>query len=120
TSLRRVWSMAIYQGRLFAGTLPSGRVYSIEAGKLVSWDRAFPAGWHHLAAIKQHDVLQLYVDGQLVASAAGFQPGGYNLNNEQPLRVGFGAYDYFNGHMSDLRLYRRALTAAEIAQLAAA
>lgn len=117
-SLRRVWSMAIYQGRLFAGTLPSGRVYSIEAGKLATWDHVFPSGWHHLAATRHHDVLQLYVDGQLVASTAGVHPTGYNLDNEQPLQIGFGAYDYFNGSMSDLRLYRRPLTIGEIAELA--
>jgi hypothetical protein len=120
TSLRRVWSMAVYQGRLFAGTLPSGRVHSIEAGKLATWDHVFPAGWHHLAATRHHDALQLYVDGRLVASAAGILPGGYNLDNEQPLQIGFGAYDYFNGHMSDLRLYQRTLTVGEIAELAAA
>lgn len=118
TSLRRVWSMAIYQGRLFAGTLPSGRVYSIEAGKLATWDHVFPTGWHHLTAIKHHDVLQLYMDGRLVASAAGASPERFNLDNDQPLHIGFGAYDYFNGRLSDLRLYRRALTAPEIGELA--
>ena len=41
---RRVWSMAVYQGRLFAGTLPSGRVYSLEAGKCATYDRELAAG----------------------------------------------------------------------------
>ena len=36
-----------------------------------------------------------------------------------PLRIGLGAYDYFRGSLSDLRLYGRALTAAEVAALAA-
>ena len=58
--LRRVWSMAVYQGRLYAGTLPSGHVYSVEAGKVATWDRTFPEGWRHIAAVKQGGVLTLY------------------------------------------------------------
>jgi len=118
TSLRRVWSMAIFQGKLFAGTLPSGRVYSIEAGRLATWDQVFPTGWHHLAAIKQQGVLKLFVDGRQVASSAGFHPDEYNVDTNQPLQIGFGAHDYLNGLMSDLRLYNRALTAAEVTELA--
>ena len=49
---RRAWTMAEFQGRLFASTLPSGRVYAFEAGKSASWDHEFPAGWHHVAAVK--------------------------------------------------------------------
>jgi hypothetical protein len=120
TSLRRVWSMAIYQGQLFAGTLPSGHIYSVEAGKVATWDHSFPAGWHHVAAVKNDNVLQLYVDGRQVASTAGLQASMYDLDNDQPLQIGFGAYDFFNGLMSDLRLYNRALSTAEIAELAAA
>ena len=42
----------------------------------------------------------------------------YDLSNDQPLLIGFGAHDYFNGLMSDLRLYNRALTEPEIIGLA--
>jgi hypothetical protein len=38
------------------------------------------------------------------------------LTNDQPLRIGLGGHDYFNGSLSDLRLYGRALSAEEIAQ----
>jgi hypothetical protein len=120
TSLRRVWSMAVYQGKLLGGTLPSGHVYSIEAGKMATWDRVFPSGWRHVTAVKNRSVLQLYVDGQQVAVSSGFNPGYYDLNNDQPLLIGFGAHDYFNGLMSDLRLYNRALTEPEIIGLATA
>ena len=60
---RRAWSMAIYNGRLFVGTLPSGRVQSIEAGRNVTLDRAFPSGWHHVAAVREAKRLRLFVDG---------------------------------------------------------
>jgi hypothetical protein len=123
--LRRVWSMAVYQGELFAGTLPSGHVYSIAAGKMATWDHAFPAGWHHVAAAKEGGVLRVYVDGRPVATSAdkahptGFSPGDYDLDNDQPLQIGFGSYDYYRGLMSDLRLYKRALAGEEMAILTA-
>ena len=116
--LRRVWSMAVYGGRLFAGTLPSGRVRAIEAGKMATWDRAFPAGWHHVAAVKHRGMLRLYVNGRETAASAAFNPGYFDLSNDRPLQIGFGAHDYFSGRMRDLRLYSRALTETEITDLA--
>lgn len=115
---RRVWSMAIYRGRLFAGTLPSGHVYSFEAGRNVTHDTELPAGWHHLAAVREGSILKLFVDGRRVAASAPFRAEDYDLSVAQPLRIGFGAQDYFYGRMSDLRLYGRALTEAEVAALA--
>jgi hypothetical protein len=114
---RRVWSMAVYQGRLFAGTLPSGHVRWLEAGKCVSHDRALEPGWRHLAAVKAGRLLKLYVDGQCVARSAPFEPGDYDLSNGQPLRIGFGSHDHFNGKMRDLRIYRRAMVDDELAAL---
>ena len=117
-SLKRVWSMAIYQGKLLGGTLPSGHVRAIEAGKMAPWDQVFPGGWRHVTAFKRGSALHLCVDGRQVAVNSGFNPSYYDLNNTQPLSIGFGAHDYFNGLMSDLRLYNRALDEAEIAALA--
>jgi hypothetical protein len=114
--LRRVWSMAIFQGKLFAGTLPSGKVLSYEAGRMASHDHVFPAGRHHVAAIRDGDVLRLFMDGKLVAQSSSFDTADFNLNTEQSLKIGFGAHQYFKGAMSDLRLYRGALTADEIQQ----
>ena len=118
-SLRRVWSMAVYNGKLFAGTLPSGRVWSLEAGRMATWDCTFPGGWHHVAAVKDPRRLQLYVDGRPVACSAPYHPAHYDLSNHEPLRIGFGAFEYFKGGLSDLRIYGRALGAEEIASLAA-
>lgn len=115
---RRVWSMAVYRGRLFAGTLPSGRVHSIEIGKNVTYDRALAPGWRHIAAVKKHDRLLLYVDGKLAGASTPFANQDYDLDNDAPLKIGFGANDHFNGRMSDLRLYRRAVDADEIARIA--
>ena len=105
------------RGKLFAGTLPSGHVYSLEAGKCVSDDRALRPGWRHLAAVKADGSLMLYVDGRCVARTAQFDPADCDLTHRQPLLVGFGKHDYFNGKMRDLRIYRRALSDADLANL---
>lgn len=116
---RRAWSMAVYKGRLFCGTLPSGHVYALEAGRSVTNDRELPTGWRHIAAVRKGGVLKLYVDGQLVATSNEFSPESFDLDNNQSLQIGFGPHDYFKGHMRSLRFYDRALSAAEVATLAA-
>jgi hypothetical protein len=116
---RRAWSMAVYQGRLFVGTLPSGRVQSTEAGRNATYDREFPAGWHHVAAVRQRDRLRLYVDGKAVAESARIEPGEFDLSNFQPLKIGFGAQDYFRGDIANVRLYEGALSARDVAEQSA-
>jgi len=114
---RRAWSMAVFQGRLFVGTLPGGRVLSIEAGRNATWDYPWTKGWHHVAAVRNDNRLQLYVDGNLVAQSAPMRASDYDLNNSQPLRIGFGAQDFFCGAMADVRLYQGALSSDQIREL---
>lgn len=114
---RRAWSMAVFQGRLFVGTLPGGRVLSIEAGKNATYDTALKPGWRHIAACRDKQHLRIYVDGQPVASSSAFDSGDYDLSNTEPLKIGFGSQDYFNGQMKNLRLYRRLLTKSDVMQL---
>jgi hypothetical protein len=114
---RRAWSMTVYRGRLFVGALPSGRVLSIEAGRNATWDREFPTGWRHVAAIRDRDRLRLYVDGESVAESASFAGEDFDFTNSQPLRIGFGAQDYFQGGLADVRLYRGALAPEQVRAL---
>ena len=114
---RRVWSMAEYQGQLFASTLPSGKVFRWQAGSLATWDQSFPGGWQHVAAIRRGQQLELYVGGKLVSRSTEFDPAKFDLSVNEPLRIGLGPNDYFFGDLSDLRLYDRALTPAELQQL---
>ena len=109
--------MAVYDGKLFCGTLPSGHVLSIEAGKCATYDRALPPGWRHIVAVKGGDRLKLYADGKCVATSSAFTAADFDLDNQQPLKIGFGSHDYFNGKMRDLRIYSRALDEAEIVGL---
>jgi hypothetical protein len=115
--LRRAWSMAVHQGRLFVGTLPGGHVKSISAGSLVTWDYAFPKGWHHVAAVREHGVLKTYVDGERVAESAAHE---INIDNDRPLLIGAGPYERLRGLLSDVRLYNIAATAEEIRAFAGA
>jgi hypothetical protein len=114
---RRAWSMAVFDGKLFCGVLPSGHVHSLEAGRAVTYDHQLPAGWRHLAAVRADDRLHLYVDGRQVAESAIFDSSEWHLEPDQPLRIGFGQHDYFNGRMKDVRLYSRALNAQQIGEL---
>lgn len=115
---RRAWSMAVYRGKLFCGTLPSGHVHSLEAGKNVTWDHVLQSGWRHVVAMREGRRLKLSVNGSEMAISSEFDPLDYDLSCDSPLQIGFGAHDYFNGRIRELRLYRRALTEAEIRSLA--
>lgn len=114
---RRAWTMAEYRGRLFCGTLPSGKVWSIQAGANVTYDREVSPGWHHIAAVKGNGSLQLYLDGKRVGESTRFDASKYDLSSDQPLQIGAGPGDFFQGHLSDLRIYRGALTEKEIGGL---
>ena len=80
--------------------------------------REFPPGWHHVAATRTGGSLKIFVDGQQVAKEGGFLPTDFNLSNKQRWQIGFGPNDYFRGRLSDVRVYGRALTAGQIADLA--
>ncbi len=113
-TFRRAWTMAEYQGRLFVGTLPSGRVLSIAAGANVTLDRSLPAGWHHVAAQRAGRELKLFVDGKRVATSAPFEPSQFDLSIDAPLRIGFGPTDSFHGRLREVRIWDRALPVEEI------
>jgi len=115
---RRVWTMAIHDGKLYAGTLPSGHVYRVQAGHNVTFDRELPSGWHHVAAVREEGALKLFVDGQRATQSDPGDLADYSIDTELPLRIGFGQHDFFDGALSDIRLYRRALTAGQLATLA--
>ncbi len=111
---RRAWTMAEHDGKVYCSTLPSGHIYSYEAGKSVTWDQSFPTGWHHVVASKSANILKLYVDGQLVNRTQIPDSLTFNLKSTAPLKIGFGQYDIFKGQIKDVRLYNRVLEEDEI------
>jgi hypothetical protein len=127
----RVTSMTICDGKLYASTGdctssilddPSdmcGKVFSMEAGKCASYDDDLGPGWKHIAAVRDGNLLKVYVDGKLVAKSSSFDPAEYDVTTDKPLRIGFGQMDYFAGKMSDVRAYNRALSTTDIQQISA-
>lgn len=82
--------------------------------------------WHDVALVFSGDNLRLYHDG-IEAASLDFDPTAL-LENGDPMRIGCDIdrcggsddYDYlFHGDIDEVRIYRRALTADEVAELAA-
>jgi hypothetical protein len=97
---RRVWTMATYKGRLFATTLPSGKVWSMSAGSLVTDDRELSFGWHDVVAQRTSGVLRLFVDGRLAAESDASH---LNMATEGlELRIGDGPRGRFTGQIRNL------------------
>lgn len=78
--------------------------------------------WHHVAAVRNNGSLSIYIDGVFRYST----PEGAT-NPSYPLNMIAGAFSWggyspprynpFNGKLDELRIYNRALSAAEISQL---
>ena len=117
---RRAHAMGVYRGELFVGTLPGGNVFSMASGPAVSNDRALPAGWRHVAAVRSAGTIAMYVDGRLVASRTDDDPAQpIDLGVGPSLWLGGGPQTGLDGELARVRLYDRALDAGEIATLAA-
>jgi len=119
----RASSMTVFQGRLFVSTATCyrtlidpprsdemrGKVFSFETGSCVSVDRDLGDGWKHVAAVRRGKQLQLFIDGELAASAETDRPP-LDMSSDAPLRIGFGAQGYFDGKIREVRLYDRAIS----------
>jgi hypothetical protein len=128
-------SLTVYDGKLFytvgsgAGNLKlpggktvpcdvRGKVFRLEAGQNISFDRDLGPGWKHIAAVKEQGRLKLYVDGELVKSSSSpFDFKQYDLSNDEPLYIGFGGTDCFCGKIREVRLYNRAISDREARDL---
>jgi hypothetical protein len=90
----------------------------MEAGRNISFDRDLGPGWKHLTALRRGNRLELHVNGHLAVTSEPFTSADYDLSTDCPLRIGFGEVDFFNGKIREVRLYHRALDAAEVSRLA--
>lgn len=93
---------------------PSGWTTSGTTERRVQGPSALPVGtWSHLAVTHDLVTMRLFVDGVQVASVPA---AGASTTSTGPLRLGGNAVwgEYFAGTLDDVRLYDRALTAAEI------
>jgi parallel beta-helix repeat protein len=81
------------------------------------------AGWHHLAVTMdaRNKTHSLYLDGHIIARnpAAQFSPRDLGATTNNWLgRAQYPGQHYFKGSLDDFRIYNRALSEAEVAQLA--
>ena len=76
--------------------------------------------WYHVAAVYDGSAMRLYLNGTQVGSTA--KTGALNTSSSVPVSIGRNpdSYGYFSGALDDMRIYQRALSAAEIAALLSA
>lgn len=117
---RRAWTMAEHRGRVYCSTLPSGRIHALSVGRQIASGHTLSSDWHHVIAAKSTHGLTLHVDGRRVAEATVPDAGSYALDSNTPIRLGSGMNGPWHGRLAEVRVYRRALTGAEIEALAAA
>ncbi|MHC4743674.1 MAG: LamG-like jellyroll fold domain-containing protein, partial [Planctomycetota bacterium] len=91
---------------------------SMEYTLYTSSGTAAPGQWRHVAVtLVEGETVQFYADG----SSAGILPqsGSFGLVNSEPVRIATrkDTPSYFNGRMDDVRIYNRALSAAEVEEL---
>ncbi len=73
--------------------------------------------WHHCAATFDGRMMRVYLDGKLVGSLE--RPGTITVRAGELAFVGSmgGSSEFYQGALDDLRIYREALAAEEVAQL---
>ena len=105
-------------GGFYGSCTSAGWRYLDSATKLA------PKTWIHVASTYDGTTLRLYINGVLNASRA---VSGRTCSNSQPLAIGAKNYTktgvieaYFDGRIDDVRIYSRALTAAQIVAVKAA
>lgn len=77
--------------------------------------------WHHVVCVGDGTSIKIYIDGRL-ASTGGMATANYGTSTS-PFRIGGGGIldasgNFFTGQIDDVRIYERALSAAEIGELA--
>jgi hypothetical protein len=110
-------------GALCAWFLQSQSTYAYDGtGCTHSTSGLNNGAWHHLAYAVDASGGKLYVDGMLRSTVIWTGTPGATTTTE-PLRIGrypgaFGGAEYFEGSVRDVRVYNRALSAAEVQALA--
>jgi len=88
--------------------------YDDDDGLYAPASRPTPTGtWTHLAATYDSATLRIYMNGTQIAST---QTSGAITNSSAPLRIGGNAIwgEYFFGIIDEVRVYNRALSAAQL------
>ncbi len=97
------------------GASPVAENYAFSAYNGARWGSALPVNtWSHLASTYDGTTLRLYVNGE---QRAATPVSGAMAATTNPLRIGGHAAwgEYFAGLIDEVRVYNRALSAAEVA-----
>ncbi len=99
-----------------------GNIYWLQSQSSGTWhtnaNTAYPSfnTWHHIVGTNNGSTAKLYIDSVEVANDTS--PATSLAASLQPLGIGWGrvaaANTYFNGSISDVKIYNRALTTPEI------
>jgi len=83
---------------------------------LIDAGNTLPSGWHHVAAVIKTGNMQIYLDGEVVASGStALVPSDLGRTGSNWLgRSQYAADGYFNGSLDDFRIYDYAMTTDEI------
>ena len=89
----------------------------IECDATLDPTQVLDGAWHHAAATFDGRVMRVYLDGAEIAHLD--RTGPITTNAEVPAFIGSsgGAGEHWQGGLDDLRIYQRALTAAQVHQL---
>jgi glucose/arabinose dehydrogenase len=93
---------------------PSGEISTSAAGAVARGSSRLPLNvWTHVAATYDGTTVRLFVNGVLAGSGAA---NGSILTSGDPLRIGGNTVwgEYFAGRIDEVRVYNRALSAAEL------
>lgn len=76
-------------------------------------------GWHHYCATKCDNAINLYIDGQLVATTPYTQTGNFTTSIDHVSigahhNTGGSTYGAFNGSIDEFRIYNKCLTSDEV------
>ncbi len=121
------WRLEINGAAADAGHIGWGVATDAGVADLASRTRVDDGQWHHIAAVFDHGGMMIYIDGRADASTRAGSTFGSGVPRFGFLGVGSEAdtfdgakspENYFEGALDDVHLYTRALTPAEIAELA--
>jgi hypothetical protein len=116
------YNLFLNNGALCAWYFRTGTNHVYDGGGCTLQTTGYNNGlWHLVTYVVDLTGATLYVDGAPVRSLAWTGPAGPPTTT-QPVHVGhypgaFGGVEYFPGSIDDVRLYNRALSAAEISAL---